>query len=494
MAIFSVLVRDYHWSKNNYRVQSPNLDLNSTASNFIIRPLQGNNKDESRIVDPASDLRDDIKDEAYQTEAHGVFISATRESDYFPVWVPIQGNNVDKKKENETYVVNLNSYDALNVDVAQICWIPSYEAPDGKLYTAIGTRKMGHDEMIICILQQTGFPRQAKFELVPTSVLSRCKNIDEARKQQLFHFQLTVTNMPYRLQEPVMTLVSQIFVSPYRLNCGRRQFQDILDENVNIPRHIARCFGGDFLDVTVDDNDSDSTHEDPSVHQVGTPNQPYVCGCKYSDLGPTLLNRHPPHTHVKDDECPLGSGHSKHCIFANHRLGHCVIPSAIPGSNEAHNHCPHLLPSYSSNSPTQSSGRHRINASTEIPTSTGSPIGALSLSDSEMETWQFELEDHEGGASCFSDAERLLRPGNTDIFDTASPDQGGYGPLLPDTPQTSVDDPEADSLLNMTDAEMMGLDDSPDIVVYVDQYELTEERRRVNIRDFCTPGPHDMQM
>lgn len=111
-----------------------------------------------------------------------------------------------------------------------------------------------------------------------------------------------------------------------------------------------------------------------------------------------------------------------------------------------------------------------------------------------METWQFELEDHEGGASYFSDAERLLRPVNTDIFDTASPDQGGYGPLLPDTPQTSVDDPEADSLLNMTDAEMMGLDDSPDIVVYVDHYEPTEERRRINIRDFCTPGPHDMQM
>ncbi|KAI0600619.1 hypothetical protein F4775DRAFT_42287 [Biscogniauxia sp. FL1348] len=492
MAIFSVLVRDYHWSKNNYRVQSPVLDLKSAASNFIIRPLQGNNKDESRIVDPKSDVRDDIKDAAYQTEADGVFISATQESDYFPVWVPIQGNNVDKKKENETYVVNLNTYDVLKVDVAQICWIPSHEAPGGKLYTVIGTRKMGHDEMIICILQQTGFPSQAKFDLVPPSVLSRCENLDGARKQQLFYFQLTVTNMPYQVQEPVMMLVSRVFVSPFRFNCGRRRFQDVLEENVTIPRCIARCLGGDFLDATIEDNGSDSTHGDHTVHQVELHNEPYVCGCKYSDLGPTLLNRHPPHTHVEDDECPLGSRHSKHCIFANHRPDHCVIPS----SHEAHDHCPHLLPRYSSSSSSRASPRHRMDASTEKSTGATSPTMTLSLNDSEMETWQHELEDHEGGASYFADAERLLRPGNMDIFDAAGPDQGGYGPFLPDTPQSPLEDPDAgdeSSLLNIMDAGMIELDNSPDVVVIADHYEPMEERRRI-VRDFCTPGPHDMEM
>ncbi|KAI5922310.1 hypothetical protein F4810DRAFT_291796 [Camillea tinctor] len=490
MAIGSVIVRDYHWSKNNYRVQSPNLDLRSNALNFIVRPLQGNNKDESWIVDPKLDLRDDIKSDAYLTEANGLFIPTTSDTGYFPVWVPVQGGNVERKGGNETFVVNLKTFEGLFVPVDKICWIPSHEASDdsGNLYTVIGTRKMGHNDTTICFSQQYGLPGQAKFELLPPSVLSACNKLDEARQQRLFEFQLEVKHMSHRVRGSVMAILSRIFVSPYRLNKGRRPLQAIFDERMNISRYIARCGGGDFLDAEVDDSDVDSTNDHPTTDRQEPANQRYTCGCKYLDLGPTYLTRYPPHTHIKDDECPLGSNHTKHCIFADHRPNHCVIPS----SHEPHHHCPHFVSSCDPGS-ISSSSLLRRDVSTEPGTSESPSIATPSLNDSDMDAWQVELEDR---GSDFSDAERLLRTRNTDIFDVMALGPGSYDSPFPDTPHSSMEDVDVEigegtSLINIIDEEINGLDNCSD--VSVDQ-EAENMQRRVDIRPFSTPGPHDIEM
>ncbi|OTA56822.1 hypothetical protein K449DRAFT_387195 [Hypoxylon sp. EC38] len=63
--------------------------------------------------------------------------------------------------------------------------------------------------------------------------------------------------------------------------------------------------------------------------------RPYDCDCKYVDLRPTCFNPCPPHRHRTDEECSLGSRHTKHCIYADHSPTECVIS----GSREQHEHC-----------------------------------------------------------------------------------------------------------------------------------------------------------
>ncbi|KAI1499991.1 hypothetical protein F5X99DRAFT_259915 [Biscogniauxia marginata] len=478
MAIFSVLVRDYHWSKNDYRVQSPNLDLRSAASNLIIRPLQGNNKDEPWIVDTISDLRDDIQGEAYQTEAHGVFISATSEADYFPVWVPIQGDSVGSE-DNKIYVVNLKTFEGLTVAVAEICWIPTHEGPDGSLYTVIGTsRKMGHDKSVMVLIQHPGLPDQVRFNILAPSVFSGYVKLDSARKQKLFDWQfdwhLIARNGKYRFRGEVMQLASQIFLSPYRHDDGRSPFRKVLDGS-------KWRLWEDFLDVKVDTSDFNSTYDNSSRDRVGASSQRYNCRCTYSDLGPTLLNPQPPHRHVKDDECPLGSAHSKHCIFAGHLSMHCVIPN----SGKPHEHCHHLELSLNSGSPTQTDVSTNSTMATAIDTTMSV------MCSSEMDALQSELENQAGG-SISEEVDRLYRTSDADASDTIDLEATGFESALT-TPQPIPNDADTSTFLSM-DTESIELDNSPEIHVDHEAMDWPIRRLRADRGAYSSPGLPDIQM
>ncbi|KAI1398581.1 hypothetical protein F4819DRAFT_23265 [Hypoxylon fuscum] len=334
MADYHISVRDYHWSHQNAVVQSPILDLDSPTPTLVVRPLEGVNEQEPRKITSVADLIDDIHEEEYQAEAHGVLVSANPEKhDNFPVWVPVHGY---KCKENETHIVNLVTFEAHDAPVSQICWVPNREGPDDRLYTIIGApRKALRATWVLVVVQTLGYPGEAKLALVDPSELAGYDMISDTQKKKLFEIQLSFIQS--KIKRPSTTLLEgyRIYSSPDRDERGRRTLDEVLGEDLEVPRpSYSDCSSQGSVSGSSDD-DYIFIDKPTYVSIVDVSSRLYSCDCRYVALRPTCANPRPSHRHGTDDECSLGSTHPKHCIFADHKPTQCVIS----GSREQHEHC-----------------------------------------------------------------------------------------------------------------------------------------------------------
>ncbi|KAI0384354.1 hypothetical protein F5Y04DRAFT_227389 [Hypomontagnella monticulosa] len=316
MANYHILVRNYHWRYQNTLVQSPVLKLDDPVSNLVIRPLEGNNNFEPRVLDSARDLTDDICEDEYEVEAHGVFVSTeSQRTEYFPVWSTVHNANCGV---NEVNVVDLTTFKDYKVTIDHICWVPGLEASDDRLYTVIGAPRkiLRLDKQTLVIVQELGFPKEAKLVLVGPDELASYSKIDEARKRKLFEIQLKSIHADSGRPSRILQGIYRIFTSPNSLNHGRQSLDERIDEDSS-------------------SDDDKSIYVRPNyVSMVGTLVRPYSCECKYAGLRPTSFNPRPSHRHKTDMECSLGHHHDKHCIYADHNPTECVIPSS-----EGHEHC-----------------------------------------------------------------------------------------------------------------------------------------------------------
>ncbi|KAI1801588.1 hypothetical protein F4811DRAFT_457420 [Daldinia bambusicola] len=332
MAIYHVPVRNYHWAHQNIVVQSPILSLDSSVEDLIVRPLEGVNRNEPRIVSSVSDLNDDIFEGEYQAEAHGVFISTDSEKiDHYPIWVTVHGHECGK---NEIYAANLITLKASNIPVAHVCWVPCLEAPDGNLYTVIGApRKTFGTTRVLTITQPLGFPKESKLALLDPVELNSYKQIGDYQKRSLFEVQRTAMRRDRR-PSPLLLNAFRVFLSPYRHDHGRLTLRDIIEKNHGSPRSYSSDCSSQTLSDSSDDDDFIYTR--PAYASiVDARSRPYTCDCRYAALRPTCFNPRPSHRHVTDNECCLGSSHIKHCIYADHAPTQCLVSS----SEEQHRHC-----------------------------------------------------------------------------------------------------------------------------------------------------------
>ncbi|KAH9895535.1 hypothetical protein F4778DRAFT_276247 [Xylariomycetidae sp. FL2044] len=343
MAIFHVPVRKYHWSKRNVVVQSPILDLRTTAPTIIIRPLQGIHKDEPRTVEKPTELKDDIHDKPDETEAHGIYVSADSSTGHFPIWVPVQDTPTQSHTQHETRAVNLKTFEDLIIPISRVAWTPELEAENGSVCTVIGApRRMGNQESVVVILQDLGAPTATNFSHLSPAALSKYRPLGVVDKQAIFDWRLVSIRQNRTGKSPMMAGLLQLAIGSRQYG-HRRPLREILDGDTDwLPDTPAR------------DHYSDSWKENPlsqspriidenwrrdesfNVQAAEVSGRLYACRCTFSNLGPTYLDISPRHRHVSDSECPLGSAHSSHCIFALHSPDFCVLC----GSREDHDHCP----------------------------------------------------------------------------------------------------------------------------------------------------------
>lgn len=189
MANYHVHVRDYHWCHQNTVVQSPVLRLDAPVPDLVVRPLEGPNNFEPRVLKSATELKDDICEDEYQVDAHGVFVSTNAQrTDYIPIWAPVHSSRCEA---GEVYVVDLTTFRGLSVPIAQICWVPGLEAPDHRLYTVLGgSRRVLRAMKTLVLVQQLGLPKEAKLILVDPNELASYNKINDIRKRKLFEIQL----------------------------------------------------------------------------------------------------------------------------------------------------------------------------------------------------------------------------------------------------------------------------------------------------------------
>ncbi|KAI0838185.1 hypothetical protein F5Y06DRAFT_52029 [Hypoxylon sp. FL0890] len=235
MEDYYVWVRDYHWSHHNTVVQSPILNLSAPAPTPIIRPLEGIHKNEPRIIADVSDLKDDINSNEYQAEAHGVLVSTDpRNPSRFPVWVPVQSYRF---KEDAVDIVNLTSFDLSNAPIAQICWIPGCEGPDGNLYTIIGAHRLTLRQTKVSVLvQKLGRPRETRLVMVNPPELAEYEEIREPLKKRLVEMQSWFIQTGSNPPSSVALNSYRIYYSPDRDDKGRLAFEEILGEDHESPR------------------------------------------------------------------------------------------------------------------------------------------------------------------------------------------------------------------------------------------------------------------
>ncbi|KAL7620973.1 hypothetical protein AAE478_008284 [Parahypoxylon ruwenzoriense] len=333
--IYHIPVRNYHWIHQNTIVESPILDLNSPISTLIVRPLEGTNNEEPRILGSVSDLRDDINDEERRAEAHGVFVPTDpHQTGRFPIWVPVQSY---KCKENEVSIVNLTTLELSCAPITRICWVPDFQAPDCNLYTVIGApRETLRVTRVMVLVQQLGHPGGAKLVLHDPADLANYDKISDAQKKAFFEVQFRAIQTGSGSPSSILLNGYRVYCSPYRNEQCRRSLEEIMDEDLEVPCCLSS--NRSSMGVFDDSSDDDSLFDEPMYAPLAElPTSPYKCDCKYADLGPTRFNPLPSHRHGTDNECALGSAHTKHCIFADHSPSDCVIS----GSGELHEHCVH---------------------------------------------------------------------------------------------------------------------------------------------------------
>ncbi|KAI2472329.1 hypothetical protein F4781DRAFT_11494 [Annulohypoxylon bovei var. microspora] len=269
MANYFIYVRNYHWSHQNTLVRSPALDLTSPIPTLIVQPLEGVNKQEPRVLSSTADLRDDIHDDAYQAEAHGVLVSTNPLADEFPIWVPVHSYRC---RENEVYVVSLTTFKASNVPITHICWVPGFKAPDDRLYTVIGApRKISRETRVLVLAQELGFPQAAKLVLLDPDLLASYDKINDDQKKALFEIQLRAIRT--KSSSPSTPLLNgyRVFSSPDRHGQGRLSLEDVLIEDLEVPRRTRSvCSSQGSFDSSSDD---DSLYVTPTyVSLVGDSN------------------------------------------------------------------------------------------------------------------------------------------------------------------------------------------------------------------------------
>ncbi|KAI8959712.1 hypothetical protein F5Y11DRAFT_291463 [Daldinia sp. FL1419] len=358
MAIYHIRVRNYHWAHQNIVVQSPILSLDTHTSALIIRPLEGVNFNEPRILNQISDLKDDITEDEYQAEAHGIFISSNQQHrDYFPIWVTVHSHG-----ENKIHVTNLKAFEASNVPIKDICWVPCLEAPDGSLYTVIGApRKTFKTTHVLAITQSLGKPREARLVLVEPDHVNTYQEIDDNRKRHLFEIQRTAIRANTRPSEFLLDAY-RVFASPYRHDRGRLTLGKLMEGGLEIHRSSNSNYSPQ--DLFENSDDDEARYTTPTYVSIvdAQSRRPYDCDCKYSALRPTCFNPRPGHRHSTDDECALGSSHMKHCIFADHDPTECILTD----SNGTHKHCIAAPPEQMDQSSAEESFEQSYYASTGI--------------------------------------------------------------------------------------------------------------------------------
>ncbi|KAI0111003.1 hypothetical protein F4776DRAFT_355987 [Hypoxylon sp. NC0597] len=285
MADYYVRVRDYHWSHQNTVVQSPILDLNAPPPAPIVRPLEGIHRHEPRIIDNITDLRDDIQSDEYRAEAHGVFVlTDPRNPNRFPVWVPVQSY---KCKAGEVYIVNLTSCEASSIAIAKICWVPGLEGPDGSLYTVIGCpRETLRATKVMVLVQKLGLPREAKLVVIDPTQLAEYGKIEDSRKKALFEIQTRFIRTRSNPPSCITLNVCRILTSPDRNNRGRLGFDEVLDEDPEVPwASHSDCSSQSSFSSSGDD---DSPYVKPT----------YVSLVRGSNVSNLAIN----HTNKRNDE------------------------------------------------------------------------------------------------------------------------------------------------------------------------------------------------
>ncbi|KAI1328687.1 hypothetical protein F5Y16DRAFT_147379 [Xylariaceae sp. FL0255] len=345
---YKVPVRRYRCANTHRPVQSLNVDLHTVGCpKLIFRRIHKDNrfKDDPQIIDiinsedPAKYLENDIDDDGKVIDepAHGIHFSLCNDSiQHSPVWARLRQSELCKN--NDIYVLNLDSFESFSIPITRICWVPTYEAEDGRLYTIIGCPgKVGRDKDLVipAIIQRRDYPEETRLQSLSEAQLSGLFEIRTVTKEGFLESQSTLIKERYLLQTRASRPVSLTFPLPFP---ARQQFKTrrryIQSDNPNfITNSDDGTSSSDEEYSTVNCRPSSSNS---STQQVNNDNkESWHCTCRYSDLGPTIWSLRPRHRHVKDEECPFSPHHVNHCIFAEHRPSHCVIPS----SGEEHVHC-----------------------------------------------------------------------------------------------------------------------------------------------------------
>ncbi|KAI0468855.1 hypothetical protein F4859DRAFT_185211 [Xylaria cf. heliscus] len=331
---FWVLVRNYRLLENNLLVQSPNVDLKVRtpqelrAPQIIIRAINGDYMGEPRTLEAVTLLEGDINGAVYRHAAHGVYVSLESNGGHFPLWVCLQRD--ERCQEGHIWALNLFNFEYQTVPISKICWVPTHEAANGCLYTVISSPgKHGYTkEMYIpTVAQEIGLPEQAKFQLLSSS-LAGFTRLEPERQEALFKKQY----MSIQERHKTRSRISPQQPPWFKRGDQRQPFYTPNDEDSTVLRFLND-------DLSSDEESTSSLLEERVRNLQEQTTEGFCrCSCCFSDLGPTYVNPYPLHQHITDDNCNLGSSHRLHCIFAAHRLDHCVIP-VINYSGEQHKHC-----------------------------------------------------------------------------------------------------------------------------------------------------------
>ncbi|KAI0509236.1 hypothetical protein F5B22DRAFT_367569 [Xylaria bambusicola] len=310
--LFRTLVRNYRSLKTNSLVQSPNVELKAYKPPIIIREIKGEYMGEPHVINDIALLGDDNTGREYRYPAHGVVVSR-KDADDFPVWVCLEQN--EHLKPNHLRVFNLFTFKFLTVPISTICWVPSHKARDDELYTMIGSPgRHGYKEIRLpMIVQKLGLPSQAKFA-VPASSIPLTK-LEQNQQHALFDKQYKSIKLLYGVC-PLMK--TDIY--------GIRQWPSYTTFNRAV--QFPRLYHQDHI-LNIQENTGYVRQNSISELQRQRPEVFCRCSCRYPGLRPTYVDRSPLHKHITDGQCSLESSHQAHCVFATHRLVHCVAGSSI---------------------------------------------------------------------------------------------------------------------------------------------------------------------
>ncbi|KAI0125079.1 hypothetical protein BJ170DRAFT_487044 [Xylariales sp. AK1849] len=364
-----VRVRDYTWHWGSSRgivqsrqVQSPHLDLQKTQPPYIVRPVDGNRLHETILVEDASALHDDIRQQSYTAEAQGFILIPGSSLDVHPVWACLDAHSPNSPFPID--VVDLVTFEKSEYLCSDICWVPQRQRSDGALITLLDNvpKRLLNKESSTVVVHTPGSPKNTGLTRFGTTELSGCLKITDDRRHALLETQLTA------LRAITRTSMRLLFTGPdgelstmpslFQANLKRLVFfsarpgasyedGNALEEDVEYSWSDWSSNNSDVETCTDCSLDDDLVYDDAiEIRRSAPPNRAQLC-CNDADLGPSFWDMAPTHWHKEDHHCPLRSRHSKHCIFA----GSFPEEEECMRSAESHVHCSALTPAWSSSSP-----------------------------------------------------------------------------------------------------------------------------------------------